>query len=88
MELQEIVIAPLHHKFGLPQSLATYMMGEEASGGNSEVIAKSWLTSTALAQDLMVSAIMIPKKILNVQHPKDGKHAKKILNVQHPNDGK
>ena len=88
LKLQEIVIAPLPHKFGLPQSLATNMMGREASGGSSEVIAKSWLTSTIAARDLMVSAIMIPKKILNVQHPKDGKYAEKILNVQHPNDGK
>ena len=53
MNLQEIVIAPLPHKFGLPQSLATNMMGEEASGGSSEVIAKSWLMSTAAGQELM-----------------------------------
>jgi hypothetical protein len=52
------------------------------------VIAKSRLTHTVVAQDLMVSTIMIPEKILNVQHPKDGKHAEKILNMQHPNDGK
>ena len=46
LKLQEIIIAPLLHKFGLPQTLTTNMMGKEASGASSKVIAKSWLTVT------------------------------------------
>ena len=58
-------------------------MGEEASGGSSKVISKSWLTSTVTAQDLMVSTIMITEKILNTASQgweicQDGKYAEPL----------